>query len=308
MPFFFSEQRAQEAFCYFTIMSLNNHAARKSQLIFDEVKKESDWVYAIGQSFNKTYDEINKITEKVIKHLNTLESNDMVVGIQDSLYPKRLKMVDSAPPFVFMRGEPLLTDRPVISVVGSRNSSEKGINDARRLARLLSERRIIVASGLAKGIDHAAHLGTIDVSKQTIGVIGTPLDKVYPKEHEKLQKYIGVNGLLISQFAPGSPVQRWNFPQRNSTMSGISIATIVVEAGETSGALIQAREALKQGREVFIPQRALDNDSLKWPKKFVYEYGANKFTTIDDLMGQLESKKLINSLGEIPNSKTLTLV
>jgi DNA processing protein len=306
MPVFLSPTTEKEALCYFTILSLNKNSVKVSHPIYERVRTESDWEYAL-ENLGYIRQDIEKAKKQIINGFKTLDDYDLVVQRGESLYPKRLNKVNGAPHFLFLRGEPLLLNEPVISVVGSRKASEEGINRARRLARLLSERRIIVASGLARGIDKAAHHGTYDAGKPTIAVIGTPLNKVYPKEHEAIQNYIGQKGLVVSQFAPGTPVQRWNFPMRNATMSGISIATIVVEAGETSGALIQAREALKQGREVFIPQSALDNPKLSWPKKFVYELGANKFTTIDDLMEQLQKKNLIQSLTESrENLSTIT--
>lgn len=304
MAVFLSKTSEREAICYFTILSLNKNSLSVSLPMFEKVRFESDWEHALT-NFGISAEDVEKAKVKVIQGLQLLDEFDLVAQRGEPLYPKRLAEIKNPPQFLFLRGEAILANEPVISVVGSRKASEQGIKNARRLARMLSERRIIVASGLAYGIDKAAHEGTIDARKPTIAVIGTPLNKVYPKEHYQLQRYIGENGLVISQFAPGFPVNKWNFPLRNATMSGISIATIVVEAGETSGALIQAREALKQGREVFIPRSAIDNPNLKWPKKFVYEYGANKFSTIDDLMEQLHRKKLIRSLHEVPKSQLI---
>jgi DNA processing protein len=295
MPVFLSSRAEQNALCYFTILTLKKYSVKATIPIFNEVRNDLSWEIALRE-YNFNTAEIEQAKRTVLKGFGLLDDFTLIVEKGETLYPKRLDGVIDAPQFLFLKGEPLLANQPVISVVGSRNASEEGISKARRLARLLSERNITVASGLAKGIDRAAHQGTYDVKKPTIAVIGTPLNKVYPAEHAMLQQYISQTGLVISQFIPNSPVQRWNFPMRNATMSGISIATIVVEAGETSGALIQAREALKQGREVFIPQSALDNPNLIWPRRFVNELGAKKFTTIDDLMDQLYDSKLVTTL------------
>lgn len=306
VPFFVPDSVENDALCYFTVLILNRFSVKVSRPIYEKVRQEGDWEAALSTWFGIPHDEVEKARCTVQKGIESLDSMDLVVRRGGPLYPKRLSMVQDSPEFLFLRGDALLADRPVISIVGTRKPSTTGTNNARRLSRLLSMRHIIVASGLAMGVDYAAHTGTVDVSKPTIAVIGTALNKTYPAKHKKLQDYIAKNGLVISQFLPSAPVQRWNFPMRNATMSGISIATIVIEAGETSGALIQAREALKQGRKVFIPQSAVENPDLRWPNTFVNEHGANSFSTIEDLMEQLQRENLIKSLEDRPASRTIT--
>ncbi len=176
----------------------------------------------------------------------------------------------------------------IVSVVGSRTASKEGIEKAYRLSRYLGRAGIVVASGLARGIDTAAHTASLDYNYLTISVIGTPLTKVYPKENADLQRRIGEAGLVVSQFPPSAPVQRWHFPMRNAIMSGISLATVIVEAGETSG-------ALKQNRLVFIPQSALDNENISWPKRYIKRKGAYKFSKLDELIIMLEKARIIPS-------------
>jgi DNA processing protein len=306
MPFFVPESIEQDAICYFTILTLNRYSVKKSLPIYEKVSQANDWEYELKRVLGISDDELRAAKNVVNKGFSMLNEYDLVVRRGGPLYPKRLNEVDDSPLFLFLRGDALLTDNPVISIVGTRHPTPTGANNARRLSRLLSERHIVVASGLAKGIDYAAHAGTKDAGKPTIAVIGTGLNKAYPAEHRQIQEYIGATGLVISQFLPSAPVQKWNFPMRNATMSGISIATIVIEAGETSGALIQAREALKQGRRVFIPQSAVENPNLKWPKTFVYQKGAQSFTTIDDLMEKLQRENLLAAPSSNRESRSTT--
>ncbi|MFD2628798.1 DNA-processing protein DprA [Oceanobacillus kapialis] len=305
MPIFLKENDKEKYICYFTLYELLNRSFKKVKPYFYELQNYDNWEEIIPQMLIVDPKDVKKNKEKVIKNLSLLRDYDIICKKGSKFYPERLNTINDSPEFLFMRGEPLLADKAVISIVGSRAASEEGSLKARVLSRILSERGIVVASGLAKGIDINAHQGTIDAKKQTIAVIGTPLNKTYPKEHNNMQDYIGEEGLVISQFPPGTPVQRWNFPMRNAIMSGISIATIVMEAGETSGALIQARESLKQGREVFIPQSAIDNPSLSWPKNYVNNKGAKKFTTVKDLFNILKNGKLITTY--LPSEETKTL-
>ena len=158
---------------------------------------------------------------------------------------------------------------------------------------LLSAKDYVVVSGLATGIDTAAHTGAIKAGGKTIAVIGTPLDQCYPKENIALQKIIAKGHLLVSQFPFGYRITRFNFPVRNYTMSGISHATVVIEAGETSGALIQARQCMVQGRHLFILKNLLERTDLKWPKRYV-DNGAFVIESIEDVP---------NALKELPNYK-----
>ncbi|HEY8805571.1 MAG TPA: DNA-processing protein DprA, partial [Clostridium sp.] len=239
--------------------------------------------------------ELEKSYEKTVRSFGKLAETDLIVKRGQALYPELLAKTKEAPPFLFMRGNIEIVHQSIVAVVGSRQPSEDGAKKASILASLLGKHRIVVASGLARGIDTAAHLGALNNGFLTITVIGTPLSKVYPKENAYLQKLIGEKGLVISQFPPSAEVQRWNFPMRNAIMSGISLATVVVEAGETSGALKQADYALKQGRIVFIPQSAIENPKLKWPRNYMKRPGAKNFSKIDELIIELENSKVITN-------------
>ena len=146
-----------------------------------------------------------------------------------------------------------------------------------------------------KGIDTATHRSALKYGGRTIAVIGTPINQYYPKENRNLQMEIEKKGLVVSQFPPCNVVNRWNFPTCNATMSGISLATIIMEAGETSGALKQADYALKQGRDVLIPQSAINNPLIKWPTLYVLK-GAFAFRTLKEVLEILNKNELLLDL------------
>jgi DNA processing protein len=179
-----------------------------------------------------------------------------------------------APPELFLRGDASLLRRgPRVSIVGSRNASSEGLQRARALSRSLAEHDIIVVSGLAAGVDRAAHEAAIESGGHTIAVLGTPLDQSYPRENAELQERIGRDHLLVSQFAIGYPVQPKNFPIRNRTMALLTDATVIVEAGEKSGTLHQGWEALRLGRLLFLLESVVNDASLSWPAEMI-GYGA----------------------------------
>jgi DNA processing protein len=179
-----------------------------------------------------------------------------------------------APKLLFAAGDVSMLQRgPRVAVVGSRKASAESLGRARKLAKLLAQRDIVVVSGLAEGIDTAAHTSALDCSGRTLAVIGTPLDEVYPKKNAKLQERLMDEQLVISQFAVGCPTQRKNFPLRNRTMALIADATVIVEASDSSGSLSQGWEALRLGRGLFITQAVAKNPELTWPKEMQH-YGA----------------------------------
>lgn len=303
----------QEAVNYFTIHYLCKHSDKKTKIAYKKIENNFDienetileHVTDVSRLLELSETECQKAYYKVIEGFNTLYSTDLIVKRGEPLYPKLLLKTNEAPPFLFMRGKTSLLSYPAVSIVGARNASNEGQIRAKVLAELLGRHRIVVASGLAKGIDRAAHLGALALKNPTIAVIGTPITKYYPKENEEIQKQIEQEGLIISKFAPSTPVQRWNFPMRNAIMSGISLATVIVEASETSGSLIQADYALKQKRIVLIPQSALDNHLLKWPQKYI-ERGAQKFSTILDLISVLKETD-IEALNALKHPQQITI-
>jgi DNA processing protein len=180
------------------------------------------------------------------------------VTVLDSGYPENLRRAHDRPPLIFVVGATLPRDARAVAVVGARAASSRGLAAATAIAQHLVERQFTVVSGLASGIDTAAHTAALRHRGRTIAVLGTGIDRVYPPQNADLQRRIGMECALISQFWPGSPPSRRSFPMRNAVMSGLTLATVVVEASHTSGSRIQARLALAQGRPVFLMQRLLD--------------------------------------------------
>ena len=180
-----------------------------------------------------------------------------VLSYMDEEYPNLLKQIDDYPPIISVQGDVSLLNKPTIGVVGARNSSLNGKIFAGKIAEILGSNSIILASGLARGIDTAAHKASINSG--TIAVIAGGLGHIYPPENEQLYREIGEKGAIIAELATGSVPRSQHFPQRNRIISGISLGVVVIEAGLQSGSLITARLALEQNREVFaVPGFPLD--------------------------------------------------
>jgi DNA processing protein len=203
-------------------------------------------------------------------------------------YPTRLRDAKHPVELLYYQGSWELTETRCVAVVGTRNPTDDGTERAQRLARELVNRGFTVVSGLAAGIDTAAHTAAIAASGSTIAVIGTPLGAYYPHENRDLQDQIARDFLLISQVPilrykqQAVPQNRFFFPERNITMSALTDATVIVEAGETSGTLTQARAALYQGRKLFILNSCFEREDLTWPARFA-ERGAIRVRDPDDI-------------------------
>ena len=206
--------------------------------------------------------------------------------IEDALGPLNEFEKQHAPKRLFLQGDRALLRRVKVSIVGSRRPSEEGVKRAARLARELVGHNVVVVSGLALGIDVAAHRAAIDAGGRTIAVIGTPLDDVHPRAHRELQAEIARRHLVVSQFASGYPVLPRNFPMRNRTMALIVDASVIVEAGEGSGTLSQGWEALRLARPLFIMRSVVETSGLRWAAEMV-DYGARVLTTPADLLERL---------------------
>ncbi|WP_223165262.1 DNA-processing protein DprA [Lentzea indica] len=199
----------------------------------------------------------------------------------DPEYPAQLREIHQAPPFLFCKGK-LESDSQAVSVVGSRKASERGLEIATNLARTLADSGITVISGLAAGIDAAAHTETLRVGGRAVAVIGTGINRNYPAANSKLQAEIADSGLLMSQFWPDAPPQKHTFLMRNATMSGYGKATIVVEAGETSGARAQARMAVEHGRPVILTDLVVEKN--EWAQTLAARPGVYVASSTDDVM------------------------
>ena len=179
------------------------------------------------------------------------QPDNHLLTLADSHYPQALLQIADPPPLLYAKGNPGLLARPGIAIVGSRNASVQGAKNAEDFAEALSQHGLCVISGMALGIDGAAHRGALKAQGGTIAVVGTGLDIVYPARHRDLAHQIVQHGLIISEFALGTPSRAQNFPRRNRIISGLGLGCLVVEANVRSGSLITARLAAEQGREVF---------------------------------------------------------
>ncbi|MCL2135704.1 MAG: DNA-protecting protein DprA [Candidatus Bathyarchaeota archaeon] len=196
-----------------------------------------------------------------------------------------------APEQLYIAGQmPLPLLSPRVSIIGSRKASANGVYTAETLAAFFAKHKVTVVSGLAEGIDTAAHNGAIAANGQTIAVIGTPLDTFYPAKNRELQKLLMQKHLVVSQFPIGYPVVPKNFVIRNRTMALISNATIIVEAKDGSGSLHQGWETLRLGRPLFIRSCLTRDSSLTWIKDLTH-YGAVLFTDPEDILGELPFKR-----------------
>lgn len=269
----------QEALNYATMMNVLDTTELRLEPEFERLSKQTridlpleDLKIAreYATFFNIEIDILLKEYRKAKKAFSGLRDNDEIIKRGSKDYPPLLAQTEQAPRFLYIRGrKALLYEKRTVALVGSRHASENARNNTKNLAAALGKNGITVISGLAKGIDVVAHEAALKHGYNTIAVIGTNLNQYYPTENKVIQEEIEKKGLVVSQFSPASKTQRWFFPMRNGVMSGLSLATVIMEAGETSGALKQADFALKQGRQVLIPESALKLETITWPAKYV---------------------------------------
>lgn len=212
--------------------------------------------------------------------------NRHVIDQQHQHYPELLQQIPDPPALLFVQGDINLLGKWQLAMVGSRNPSASGRDTAFEFARYLAQGDIVITSGLAAGIDAAAHKGALAASGQTIAVIGTGLDRVYPAAHRDLAHHIAENGAIVSEFPLGTPPKAENFPRRNRIISGLSLGTLVVEAAVKSGSLITARMAMEQGREVFAIPGSIHNPLSRGCHQLIRE-GAKLVETANDIIEEL---------------------
>jgi DNA processing protein len=210
---------------------------------------------------------------------------------EDETYPQRLKEIEQPPPVLYIRGEYLPDDLFAVAIVGTRRVSPYGRQITEELAAYLAANGITVISGLARGVDAIAHQTALKAGGRTIGVLGSGVDKIYPPEHRALAEKMMGCGAIVSDYAPGTPPDASNFPPRNRIISGLSLAVVVVEAGETSGALITAEFAAEQGREVFAVPGSILAPQSKGTNKLI-QNGALPLLSVNDLMQALDLSRM----------------
>lgn len=206
----------------------------------------------------------------------------------DPHYPPLLREISRPPSTLFVAGNPDVLTLPQLAIVGSRNATAEGADTARSFAAHLAAAGFCITSGLAEGIDAAAHLGALHApGGRTIAVCGTGPDSVYPRRHAALAaQIVAAGGAIVSEFAPGTPVSRSNFPRRNRIISGLCVGVLVVEASVRSGALITARHAMEQGREVFAIPGSIHNPVARGCHRLIRE-GARLVETAADIVDEL---------------------
>jgi DNA processing protein len=224
--------------------------------------------------------------DKVKKELELLDKNKVnIITYHDELYPRRLLDVYDRPPYIYVRGN-LNSGDINIAMVGSRQASAYGKYTTERISRELAMRGVTVVSGMARGIDSAAHRGALTAHGRTVAVLGSGLDVIYPPENRKLFEDIIQSGAVISEYPLGTPPRSSNFPARNRIISGMAYGVVIVEAGEKSGSLITARLALEQGREVFAVPGSIDSAGSRGTNKLIKQ-GAKLIENTDDILEEI---------------------
>ncbi len=210
-----------------------------------------------------------------------------VLTWEDEAYPTHLKQIEQPPPLLYLRGHLTLDDQFAVAIVGTRRITPYGRQVTEELASSLAMHGVTVVSGLARGVDAVAHAAALKAGGRTLAVLGSGVDKIYPPEHLSLAEKIMAQGALISDYPPSTPPEAVNFPPRNRIISGLSMAVVVVEAGETSGALITAAFAAEQGREVFAVPGSIYAPQSKGTNKLI-QNGAHPLLSPQDLIQTLE--------------------
>ncbi len=212
-------------------------------------------------------------------HLLTLSSED---------YPPRLSQIPDPPGWLFVKGDPAALWHPQVAIIGSREPSPGGQRNARQFSAAIARTGLVITSGLARGIDGLAHQACLDAGGKSVAVAATGLDRVYPAEHRALAESLVTQGAMVSEYPLGVEPRREYFPRRNRIISGLSLATLVVEAGMKSGSLITARAAMEQGREVYAIPGSIHNPMARGCHSLIKQ-GARLLESLDDLMDELAS-------------------
>ena len=231
-----------------------------------------------------------EIEQKVVATLAWAEkdANHTILTLADSRYPAKLKQIADPPIVLFVKGQVSLLQDPQIGVVGARNASRSAVQVAESMAAELSQKGITITSGLAAGIDAAAHRGGLKGLGKTIAVMGTGIDRIYPAQNKALAHQIAEEGALVSEFPLGARPAAFHFPMRNRIISGLSEGVLVVEAALKSGSLITARQAMEQGREVFAVPGSIANPYAKGCHQLIKQ-GAKLVECGADILQELEA-------------------
>lgn len=269
----------------------------------------------LSQKLKQSLDQLNKQQDTLSVQAEAVMDwcqNNVVqwLCLSDSAYPALLKEISIPPSVLFVRGDADLLCLPQVAIVGSRNATVSGLNTAFDFAKMLASSGFVITSGMALGIDGAAHNGALETG-QTVAVLGTGLDVLYPKQHRELhQKILDHGGAVISEFMPGTPPLPANFPRRNRIISGLSLGTMVVEAAIRSGSLITARYAMEQGREVFAIPGSIHNAMSKGTHALLkqgatlVESGHDIVEQVGGMLAYVEAETLESSVSQVIDKRT----
>jgi DNA processing protein len=217
-----------------------------------------------------------------------------LLTINDKEYPELLKKIYDPPKELYIKGETAALNNKCLAIVGTRTATDYGKRIARQFANELAQCGFTIVSGLAEGIDTEAHAGALEAGGKTIAVFGCGIDKVFPPENLELAEKIEKNGALVSEYQPGSLAAKWTFPRRNRIISGLSLGVVMVEGSYESGAMITAKLALDEGREVFAVPGNIEIDQTKGPH-WLIKQGAKLAGNVDDILEEFNIKRVTGS-------------
>ncbi len=229
-----------------------------------------------------------------------MDDQYQTIRLGDQAFPELLAQLQDPPEELYVLGDIDVLHLPALAIVGSRNPTRGGARNAYEFASFLGKSGFCIVSGLAQGIDAAAHRGALDAGAPTVAFLGTGIDRVYPAVNRDLAHAIAEKGALVSEFVPGTQPARWHFPRRNRLISGLSLGTIVVEAARRSGSLITARLAAEQGREVFALPGSIHNPLARGCHQLIRS-GAKLVETAEDILAELEP--LVGHMLEVDSSR-----
>ncbi|GJL54996.1 MAG: DNA polymerase [Nitrospirales bacterium] len=267
------------------VVSFGSPQAVQSATV-EELVAQGGVSVAVAQRIQQRPDD--QTLKDIDREVQAIEQGDFsVITILDAHYPSRLKTIADPPSLLYVTGQLDEKDGHALAVVGSRKATAAGLAFTRTLSRELASVGLTVVSGLARGVDLAAHEGALECSTgRTLAVLGCGIERTYPAEHTSLRERIEERGAVLSEFAPGALPHGYHFPQRNRVISGMSLGVVVTEATEKSGSLITARLALDQNREVFAVPGAVTNAMSRGPHLLIKQ-GAKLVEGLDDILEEL---------------------
>lgn len=285
------DMNKRDILLYLNYININNRTILEifEQTSLDDFFKKTrlDYTFLKDSIFEKIFNSKNLEDFKVYREKVSRLGIDFVT-ILDETYPENLQYIDDRPAVLYYKGSlDKLSDSQSIAFVGARKCTDYGKWACKNLASSISMAGLTTVSGLAYGIDAMCHKATLDVGGRTIGVIGCGIDEVYPKANKFLYERIEEEGLILSEFPLGTPPRAYNFPRRNRIISGISLATVVIEAKEKSGTMITTRCALEQGKEVFAIPGNINSIYSKGTNKLIQD-GSKLIMCADDILEELD--------------------